>query len=177
MLILCIIWQNLVDVCWYPRINDLSQLFNGRNSVCILAAVVYWCRENTPVKTDGDFTWIFQHKAEKRRENKLICNNLKLGGVLIRVSPTKGIANYKLVPPKQTSKYDFYVLERVLVHSSKQSKKWPKKRVYNLKSRVLIHDLRYSNADIKANTRLRTLTTFTWFDPTRLVHNFKINNS
>jgi hypothetical protein len=41
LLILCIIWQYLVDVCWYPRINDLAELLNGRNSVCILAAVVY----------------------------------------------------------------------------------------------------------------------------------------
>ena len=43
LLILCIIWQNLV-VCWYPRINDLAELLNGRNLVCILAAVVYWNR-------------------------------------------------------------------------------------------------------------------------------------
>ena len=84
LLILCIIWQNLVDVCWYPRINNLAQMLNGRNSVCILAAVVYWCRENNPVKTDGDFTWIFQHKAEKKRENKPICKNL----VVSRVKPT-----------------------------------------------------------------------------------------
>ena len=48
LLILCIIWQNVVDVCWYPRIDDLAEFLNGRNSVCISAAAVYWCRANTP---------------------------------------------------------------------------------------------------------------------------------
>jgi hypothetical protein len=141
----------------------LAELLNGMNSARILAAVVYWGREYTPEKTTGDYTWIFQHKAEKKCENKLICKNLKLGGVLNRCSPTKGITNYKLVPPKQTSKYDFYVVGTCGSTFVKTE------QINGRKKAALQYEITRCNTrppvqqrlDTKANTRLGTLTIFT----------------
>jgi hypothetical protein len=65
-------------------------------------------QKKLPVVILGSST--LTRKGRRKQSHKY--KNLKLGGVLIRFSPTKGITNYeyKLVPPKQTSKYDFYVL-------------------------------------------------------------------
>ena len=56
--------------------------------------------------------------------------------MLIRYSPTKGIMNYKLVPPKETSKYDFYVLGTCgsTLVKTEQKKNGRKKRLYNIKT-------------------------------------------
>ena len=63
--------------------------------------MVYWNRQNTPEKKPMVILLGSSNIKQKRNaKTNSYVKNLKLRGVLIQFSPTKVIANYKLVPPK-----------------------------------------------------------------------------